>query len=189
MPLPEGQTKWPPEQWQEVFQLYAEHAAWYSGDPNQIASVHAGAVFTPTPRGRFWAADVHEERRVMLHVPIAGDIAATSADLLFSETPTAKIPEAHEESAPAGAVATQERLNELIDVGGVHNRLLEAAETCAALGGVYLRPVWDREVAGHPILSVVQADVAIPEFRWGVLRAVTLWRVLSDALRVGGRAL
>ena len=125
----------------------------------------------------------------MLHVPIAGDIAATSANLLFSEAPTATIPEAHEESAPPGAVATQERLDELIEVGGLHNRLLEAAESCAALGGVYLRPVWDREVADHPILSVVQADAAVPEFRWGVLRAVTLWRVVEDDGRIVWRHL
>jgi hypothetical protein len=60
----------------------------------------------------------------------------------------------------------------------VHNTLLEAAEVCAALGGVYLRPVWDRDEAPHPLLTVIHADGAAPEFRWGRLAAVTFWRVV-----------
>src|SRR5690606_12031180 len=67
-----------------------------------------------------------------------------------------------------------------IDDGGIHNRLLEAAETAAALGGVFIGPVWDTDVASYPILRVVQADAAIPEFAWGYLRAVTLFRVIED---------
>lgn len=180
MALPEQNQSWPPEPWQPIFAKYAEWAAWYSGDPEQLARVYAGLVATPTPKGRFWAKEVRDERRVMLHVPIAGDIAETSADMLFSEVPDISIPEAHEERASPGAKAAQDRLWELIDDGGIHNRLLEAAETAAALGGVFIGPVWDTDVASYPILRVVQADAAIPEFAWGYLRAVTLFRVIED---------
>jgi A118 family predicted phage portal protein len=182
MALPEGgNVKWPPEAWEAMYGRYAEWSAWYSGDPNVISEVHASQVYTPTPRGRFWAREVREERRVMLHVPLAGDIATVSADLLFSEPAKILIPEAHEEKAPAGAKETQEYLDKLVnELAQVHSRLLEAAESAAAMGGVFIRPAWDVEVADHSFLSLAQADNAIPEFRWGVLVAVTLWRTLSS---------
>ncbi len=181
MPLPDDDLlQWPPEAWDDVYHKYAEHSAWYSGDPEKIASVYAQIVFTPTPQGRFWARDLYEEKRVSLHVPIAGDIAETSADMLFSEVPAVRIPEAHVENAPADAKKAQDRLWALIDDGGIHNRLLEAAESASALGGVFVGPVWDRDVTDMPLLRVVQADAALPEFRWGILTAVTLWRVVED---------
>lgn len=170
---------WPPEDWQAVYDQFAEHDAWYSGDPQKLANVYAALVYSPTPRGRFWATEIQAERRVMLHVPLAGDIAATSADLLFSESPKVFIPEAHEEKAPDDAKRTQARLEEIVEETGLANRLLEAAESAAALGGVYLKPVWDRAVSNYPMLGVAQADAAIPEFRWGVLTAVTFWRVVN----------
>ena len=39
---------------------------------------------------------------------------------------------------------------------------------------------WDHDVADHPLLDVVHADAAVPEFRWGILTAVTFWRVVSE---------
>src|SRR5690606_14170717 len=61
-----------------------------------------------------------------------------------------------------------------------HHRILEAAEACAATGGVYLVPTWDTTVADHPFLSVMYPSAAIPEFRFGRLRAVTLWTVVDQ---------
>lgn len=172
--------KWPPENWRRVYEKYAEWAAWYSGDPNQIAAVHSAMVYTPTPRGKHWAKDVQEERRTMIHVPIAGDIATVSADLLFSEAPEIRIPEAHEERAGSDAIQAQERLDEIIHANGLHNRLLEAGESGAALGGVFLKVNWDREEFKYPILSIAQADNAVPEFRWGFLTAVTFWKEIEE---------
>lgn len=181
VPLPDNpQMKWPPENWRQVYEKYAEWAAWYSGDPNQLAAVHSAMVYTPTPRGRHWAKDVQEERRTMIHVPIAGDIATASADLLFSESPDIRIPEAHEERAGSDAKKTQERLEQIIEGIGLHNRFLEAGESAAALGGVFLKATWDKEVSPYPILSIAQADNAIPEFRWGVLTAVTFWKEIEE---------
>lgn len=181
MPLPENPNMaWPPETWADVFADYEEWSAWYSGDPARLASVYSKRAFTPTPRGRFWAKDTFEERRVMLHVPVAGDIAAVSASLLFSEPAYGMIPEAHGANPSSEAKATQDRLEEIMDAGGIHNRLLEAAETCAAMGGVFLKPTWDKSLAPRPILSIAQADAAIPEFRFGILTAVTFFREFPD---------
>jgi A118 family predicted phage portal protein len=111
-------------------------------------------------------------------VPIAADLAATSADLLFGEPPQLVIPDAHEKNAGGDALDTQDRLLELAEADQLGTRLLEAAEICSALGGVYVRPVWDPAVAAHPMLSVVHADRAVPVFRWGRVVAVTFWSVL-----------
>lgn len=178
MPLPtDPNTPWPPEEWREIYELYREHDAWYSGDPVRLSDVYSARI-SPTPRGRFWATEIKAERRTMLHIPIAGDIAATSANLLFSEPPKFYIPESDE--GISDAQAAQDRLAELVDIGDVISRLIEGAETAAALGGVFIGPVWDDSVADYPILRVAQADAAIPEFRWGILQAVTLWRVVAD---------
>lgn len=63
---------------------------------------------------------------------------------------------------------------------GVHAKLLEAAETCSAMGGVYLRVVWDTDVSGDPMIDVVPADAAVPLFSCGKLMGVTFWRIISD---------
>lgn len=180
MPLPRENQKWPPELWEPIYNIYAEHAAWYSGDPNQLAKVFSAQIYTPTPKGRHWAKDVQEEKRTMLHIPLAGDIASTSADLLFSEHPKIKIAEAHGEKNNSGAKTTQKRLDNIINLGNVYNRILEAADTCSAMSGVFIKPVWDQEIADYPILSVAQADNALPEFKFGILTAVTLWKVLEE---------
>jgi len=63
---------------------------------------------------------------------------------------------------------------------GTHATLLEAAEVCSALGGVFLRVVWDSQVSDTPWIDKVPADAAVPHFSYNRLVAVTFWRVLSD---------
>lgn len=190
------------------------HAAWLSGDAERLRKEYgSGNTHGPSPTdqargvvpitrlGTFWGqrgvADPLGQSAIQMHVPLAGDIAATSADLLFSEPPTIEIPEASadagdavaddadeaekQRAAAAGqtrsdAIAAQERLEVLVEESGVVNTLVEGAELASALGGAYLRPVWDREIAQRPMLSVIGADEAVPEFRFGVLRSVTFWR-------------
>jgi len=115
------------------------------------------------------------EKRTRTHIPLAGDIAQTSASLLFSRPPELKTTL---DPGPA-ATANQAWLDDLID-DGFHTRLLEAAEMCSALGAVYLRIVWDTSVADKPWIQPVPADVAVPAFSYDKLRSVTFWQVLSD---------
>lgn len=75
---------------------------------------------------------------------------------------------------------TQDRLDELAESDGIANALLEAAEVCAALGGVYLRITWDRSLADRPLLTSVHPDSAVPEMRWGRLSAVTFRHELTS---------
>jgi hypothetical protein len=192
MPLPTGGA-WPPAPLAPVFDKLAVWSTWYAGDPAELSALYGGQTgagdstqtgffasqqggFRAKVRERlqryFWGqATPTTEQRTKLHVPIAGDIAATSADLLFSEPPSITV---------EGDDATQARLAELID-DGIYAALIEAAEIGAALGGVYLRVCWDTDVQeDRPWLAPVHADAAVPEWSYGKLTAVTFWRVLAD---------
>jgi A118 family predicted phage portal protein len=121
---------------------------------------------------RFWwgrptgdLTQVHDQT----HVPLAADMARTSADLLFSDPPTFTVKDQ----------ATQKRIDEAVG-DRTYATLAGAAEAGAALGGVYLRVAWDQDVDDAAFLTVVNADVACPEFSWGRLRAVTFWHVIKD---------
>jgi A118 family predicted phage portal protein len=190
MPLPSG-GPWPPVPLDHVFDRLRIWSAWYGGDLDELASVYGGQTgmgdqtrtgFFASQQGGFkagvrnalqrWfhgAPTPPTEQRTKLHVPIAGDIAATSADLLFSEPPHASVEDE----------TTQKRLDELID-DGIHAALLEGAEVGAALGGVYMRVCWDEAISDRPWLAPVHADAAVPEFTYGKMTAVTFWRVLAD---------
>lgn len=195
MPLPDGggNTPWPPQHYDLVHRRIATWSAWYSGDPDQLSASYGGAVaadstgFFASDRGGFRNAinrtlqrwfwghrQTPTEQRTKLHVPIAGDIAAASADLLFSEPP----------KITAENTGAQDRIEQLID-DGVHAVLLEGAEICAALGGVYLRIVWDQDVSDRPWITVIHPDAALPVFKWGCLSEVTFWKTIyEDGTRV-----
>jgi hypothetical protein len=195
VPLPTG-GPWPPKPIAPALERIATWSAWYSGDPDELSAIYQriGQRMTNRPNVRpsqmrgglvgtlarwFWGQPIPVgEKRSKLHVPIAGDIAATSADLLFSEAVTLSVPADSTETTSTNN-ATQDRLDQLID-DAMHAQLLEAAEVAAALGGVYLRAVWDTDVnPDGPWLSPVHADAAIPEWSYGRLTAVTFWRVIA----------
>ncbi|MEO3860885.1 phage portal protein [Acrocarpospora sp. B8E8] len=191
MPLPDGGTPWPPPNLTPVLDKITEWATWYGGDPHHLAVYYGGetdGAFDSVSRARlnrpsqyrggaqgalarwWWGQPVPVgERRTKVHVPLAGDIASISADLLFSEPPTFTVDDP----------ATQAALDEFVDEG-LQATLLEGAELCSALGGVYLRNCWDADIRDRPWIDVVHADAAVPEWRWGKLQAATFWRVLHE---------
>ena len=174
MALPENDAPWPPPEWAPVYAAMRVDDAWYSGDKRRLAQLYK---VNPQPAARriVWdrrSVDHAPGRDRRLHVPLPGDIAATSADLLFADMPAITVDD----------TPTQDRLTELLDLGRVQQVLLSAAEQAAAMSGVFLRTTWDRTVApDRPILTVVQPDAAIPEFTLGILRAVTFWRELTGS--------
>jgi A118 family predicted phage portal protein len=173
-------------------------AAWLSANPDRLAyryrnrGTRSYSMGTPTQvqnrpsqyRGGlvgtiarwFWGEPTPlGEKRANLHMPLARDIARTSSDLLYSEPPALKVED----------TTTQEHLEELMDMG-LKRTLIAAGESGAALGGAYLRIVWDDAISDRPWIGVVHADGAAPEFAHGEkLRAVTFWTViLVDGQRV-----
>jgi SPP1 Gp6-like portal protein len=187
MPLPAPNETWPPKHLERVYCDLARWSAWFSGDPDELSRVYGGD-YRPLGRGWehdngswsargglvgalnrwFWGERVSPgEKRTKLHVPLAAEIAQVSADLLFGQPPSflAKKDE-----------TAQERLDDLLSDRS-QAQLHEAAETCAALGHVYLRVGWDRDVdPTGPLLSVVDADAAYPVYRFGHLMEVTFCR-------------
>lgn len=172
MPLPDNGAPWPPPALARHYAEVRVDDAWYSGDRDKLATVYRDAPRRRDGRRRLWGRDRAEQPGApdhRLHIPLPGDIATASADLLFSEPPEFTVDD----------TATQDRLDELAAADGIANTLLEAAEVAAALGGVYLRVTWDRSLAGRPLLTTVHPDAAVPEWRWGHLAAVTFWRELA----------
>ena len=143
---------------------YNSMSAMYSGDHAQLRA--SGMPHT------FWRRDRCNCR---VHVPVASDIAATSADLLFSKPPVFTV---YHGDQDATETESQQRLTEMADSNLIYNKLLEAAETAAALGDVYLKLMW-KEGADCPIFDVVQPDTAWPEYMQGDLRCVHFFTVIN----------
>ncbi|GAA2915153.1 hypothetical protein GCM10010478_12800 [Streptomyces erythrogriseus] len=150
----------------------ADELSMVYGGINAVTNVPAGRSFFKRPSqyrhgflGRlarfFWGDPVRpgEQRSNKEHLPLASAIAGASANLLFGDMPSFK----------AEDEATQERLDEFVD-DGLHAALREGAEVASALGGVYLRVVWDAEVRDHPWISVVHPDCAVPRVALGQAR-------------------
>lgn len=171
--MPANGSVWPPAHMAATYRAMEQDDAWYTGDRGRLAQHHTGAA-DPKKRRSIWgrkSIDHTPRRDHRLHVPLPGDIASTSADLLFADMPAVTVTD----------TPTQDRLTQLLEEGRAHSALLSAAEQAAALSGVFLRVTWDRDVAERPFLTVVQADAAIPEFRFGHLRAVTFWQELAGS--------
>jgi A118 family predicted phage portal protein len=192
MPLPAGgNTPWPPKAVAVAYEKFVPWAAWYSGDPDELAAFYmqVSQRVTNRPHARpsqyrggmvgtlarwFWGQPIPQgEKRSKVHLPLAGDIASTSADLLFAEPPNVMLPENAGPDTNA-----QDYLDQLVD-DEFYTALLEGAEVGSALGGVYFRVIWDKTLSDKPWINAIHADAAVPEWRFGRLSAVTFWRVLS----------
>lgn len=171
MPLPTNDSPWPPKAWHPIRDDIAEWNVWYSGNADQLSAFYAPASKDQRRwRIPFWGRPPQDPNRPdpkRIHLPLTASIAAASADLLFGDPPTFE------------AGTATDHLAALLASNGAVSLLLEGAELASGLGGVYLVPAWDTTVADQPILRVVDPDLAVPEFRAGVLTAVTLWTDLE----------
>lgn len=199
MPLPTTgpDTVWPPKEVTDANAAYRKWAAWWAGDPDQLAKVYAQSVGYPSagvvgdrdrrglmallPRSFHGQAPGKGAlKSAKLHIPLAADIATTSADLLFGESPVLVAGTDADTKKPlpgSQATPTQTALD-LFMTAGLQAVLLEAAEIAAAFGGVYLRAGWDAEISDTPLFDAIPPDAAVPEFRSGRLTAVTFYRTL-----------
>lgn len=160
----------PPEEWKYWMYKYNEYAAWYSGEPNNLLQFYIrSALFPEVENGLFWARIEREERASIVHLPAAGDIASTSANLLFSETPEFQ----YDEKAGGG-----DRIKTFIKENGLTNMLLEGAEISAALSGCFLKLDVEPDLVRIPILSIVTPMQCFPTFWRGKLWEVLFFRVV-----------
>lgn len=180
---------WPPKPFDTALAQISVHDAWYVGDPDALhkayshqtggrtrSSQHSGGIVGAVARF-FWGRPMAaSKQRTRLHVPIAADIATTSADLLFATPPRVLLPK--QDAEGKADHPAQERLEAIVNTADLHSTFLEAAELAAAHGGAYLRIVWDIDALDTPFLTVVAADGAIPTWRFGRLREVTFWTII-----------
>jgi hypothetical protein len=176
MALPPDDTQWPPIELTAYARQQERWAAWYSGSMTHLKQVAEFDMGQQGGRRSFWqrrAVDDATQATPVLHAPLAGEMALTSADLLFGEAPDLQV---LDESGDAGDVMTsaaQERLEELIVKNSLLSKLVQGADLAAGIGGVYLRPVWDMAVCDFPMTTIVSGENALPEFRFDQLFAVT----------------
>lgn len=149
---------------------YRRNIASYSGDRVELNAT--------SNEGMFWK----RTSKCRMHVPVAADIAAISANMLFAEEPNFAC---YDEETEDNESKQQKRLDDLVEWNNIHGKLNEAAESCAALGDVYLKLNYDKENLDYPILSVVPADAAWPEYLLGVLKGIHFFSVLKRDLHTG----
>ena len=154
---------------------YRKYIAAYSGDRRELNATGE--------RGSFWKRN----GKAKIHLELAGDIAATSADMLFAEEPSFSIrSEAEIDGDPAAREEReneikprQARLDQLVRLNGLHGKLNEGAESCAALGDVYIKLNWWPDEIDFPVVTIAQGDSAWAEYVFGVLKCIHFFSVVK----------
>jgi len=153
-------------------QRQSEWKVWYEGTPERISNFYTNWVRQHTANGRFWGNMDQNQLADVVHMPLAGDIASTSANLLFSEPPEFGIDESKTQA--------NRRLKGFVTQNKINQRLLHAGELCAAMGGVYLKIDIEQDEE-FPVLTVRYPENTEPEFRAnGDLRRVRFSRIVHD---------
>ncbi|MFF7335438.1 hypothetical protein [Streptomyces sp. NPDC008150] len=199
MTLPlSGKTPWPPVQFEEPFHDMEVWRAWYGGDTAHLAQVYGGPEsYAQNPRAReffdlnkpsqfrgglvgglarmFWGEPITPgQPAAKLHVPLAADIAELSANLLWADVPSVTV-DSDSATDKTTATATTAQIKRYLDDRG-HATMREGSERAAAQSGVYVRVVWDTALRPRPWWDLLGPDAVIPEWRWGILTAATVWR-------------
>jgi len=115
------------------YEQYKQEEAytWYQGDPSALQRLYLLSEHRLYQDATFWGTKHDNGDTPRVHVDIAGDIAQTSAALLFSEPPAIAVDQED--------ISTHGSYKEIIDITDLHCVLEEAAEICAASGGVYIK--------------------------------------------------
>ena len=185
MSLPKNNTPFPPPGWADIMAKYDEWSAWWEGDTGRISNIYStyqnvtrpsqyqGGVVGAVSRW-FWGKPLAEgNSQSSLHLPVAADLATTSAEQVYANTP--------EISVNGGDMAGQELIDQYL-ADGMSATLLEGAESGAVMGGRFHVINRDPRVHdGRPFITTVHADNAFPEFVWGELVAVNFVWVVEVA--------
>lgn len=186
MALPEDGTPWPPPYMSPVYQQIAIWDTWYGGDPNRLVTLPSFGTRRAEPRQdtfddelfstgkirNFWNEPATPgQNNLKIHVPVAADIAMSSADMLFAEPPQYLFEDDR----------TTEHFEEFRIESELDTCLLSAAETASALTGAYLYVTWDKTIyKDTPFIATASPDTVVPEFKWSKLVAATIWQCLSE---------
>lgn len=153
----ENRNQFPPIHW--LWRDYKRASDWYSGDPKRLRASGDGDA------NSFWKS----KESIKVHVPLAADLAAMSAGMIFATSP--EITCDHE--------ATQQRINEIFREADVYSVLLQAAELASVYGGVFLKWTWNARDR-MPRLFAVPADAGLPEFIGRQVQKITFWSIVRE---------
>lgn len=181
MKLVQG-MKWPPSNM--LTRKMEEHSAWFSGDAEVLANFYSGfAAQThlekPAYNESFWGRQLGNQGEIFVHVPVANDIATTSADLLFANSPTIKVSQYSVKSLRKRYESTQKGIDDMLVESGFFPKIIEGAESCAGIGGVVIKLAWDKELSKYPIPVVTQADRVVTDFKFGILTQAIFHKVIE----------
>lgn len=184
MPMPNEGSEWPPAAFKPYLDAIATYDAHYVGDISRIETSHRalshpaqwnGGIVGAGARALLGKPQPAGEHRTRLHIPLGPDIATLSADLLFGEAPRVVLPGERSENGDSTRDKQQARVEKVINTPRFHSLLLESGEIAAALGGTFLRLVWNKDLLKTVRAEAVHADAAIPTFRYGDLHEVLFW--------------
>src|SRR5688572_24347322 len=184
--------EWPPAALVDELADLTEYGAWYRGDPEELWRWYARQPNSVYPQVRpsqlrggmvgwvaraFWGRPSNSAANPgHMHVPAPSDLSALSSDLLFSENPAVEV----ETADGDGVSPTEKYLQAALTEQGGYALWSEAAEKASAYGSVFLRAIVDTQLADAPFMDTVPAAMAVPEWRFGRLVAVTFWRDLAS---------
>ena len=152
-----SKINFPPVGW--LWKYYDRNAAWYSGDPEALRREGWGG------KAPFWTSD----EKIKLHVPMAADLSAVSANLIFASSPEVACKDKR----------TQDRIAEIMRKADIYSTLLQAAELASAFGGVFLKWSWDI-ADGFPRLTAVPANAGMPYWTNGKINEIKLWNIVRE---------
>lgn len=189
MSMPNANTEWPPAPWATAWRGMEDRHTWWEGDPGKVAALmernrpkphtrrsqYNGGILGAAARSVFGTPPPPTSK--IVHVPIASDLATTSAQLMASDPPRFVIGD------DAGNDAARHRLDRIVNSPDFHPGLLEGEELAAALGDTYARISWDAELRDEPWIEFVDGDHAWPTYRKGILVGVTFWEELPGSKR------
>lgn len=145
------------------------HTATYSGDHMDLSST--------AKTGSFW----DRKGKAKIHVPLAADIAAASADLLFGNPPRCRV---YDDVSQDVEEEKQTRLDAMLRFNNFESIIQEAAEKAAVIGDVYLKGGWDSREP-FPFITISGGDEALPEYRFGRLQCVHFFTVIKIERKTG----
>lgn len=181
MPLPAPKSDWPAPALADLLPTFRRWSAWYSGDPAQLTDAYGGSsVRQQLDRPvQFAGGLVGKAARVLwgnpvqddidddrVHVPLASDLCAATAELCYSDPPQF-----------AGADSALGRVAEYIE-DGLLVSLAGGVELGAVFGGRYVQALIPQG-AERARFEQLAYDGAWPVFRSGELVAVAFWWVLE----------
>lgn len=182
--LPPG-TQWPPAHYKPALDQVRHDAAIMSGDLQAQNALYAPAGPKPyTSRFQYNGGLTGTVARGVLGTPrpnnaapavtqfdtLPFDLATLSADVLVGEPPRFTVHPEDETNEQAVDALTAYTGTDTFAAD-----LHQAFRTCAGLGWVYGRVVWDAELDPHPWIEWVDADQGMPEFKNGRLTGIIFW--------------